>query len=124
MDFLVLVLPADPDHQLQQHTLAVVGEHLLHLRHHVHHLVHLMHMLQLTQELELQGLCQNQSCFVVVEEEPAPLSSQYPQLFDLLQTQHHDFSHNFLSYRVKHLVDKLFTIIAKKDTLWCPLIKF
>ena len=29
---------------------------------------------------------------MALAKEPAPLSSQYPQLFDLQQIQHHDFS--------------------------------
>ena len=88
MDLLVLVF-ADPDHQFQHQTHA--AREYFHHMYHAHHLVHhLQHHLQLVVELELQQLGLNQ--LMALAKKHAPLSSQYPQLFDLQQTQYHGLS--------------------------------
>jgi len=88
MDLLVL-MATDPDHQFQHQTHA--AREYFHHMYHAHHLVHhLQHHLQLVVELELQQLGLNQ--LMALAKKYAPLSSQYPQLFDLQQTQHHSFS--------------------------------
>ena len=88
MDLLVLVA-TDPDHQFQHQTHAD-GEHFHHL-YRAHHLVHnLQHHLQLAVELEMRELGLNQP--MALTDEHAHLSSQYPQLSDLQQIQHHNFS--------------------------------
>jgi len=74
VDLLVQVA-TDLDHQFQ-HQTHPVGEN--------------SHHLQLVVELELQELGLNKP--MALAKEPAPLSSQYPQLFDLQEIQHHGFS--------------------------------
>jgi hypothetical protein len=105
IDYLVLVLHIDHVVLLQHYHTLVVGEHLHHLQHYVNHLSNLLHHhLQLVVEPNLHDLGQNHFYLAIVFEEEhspeltpelSPISSQYPQFFDLQQTQCHGFSRHF-----------------------------